>query len=453
MNKIRAALQRLPKRASAVATMIAAAIIVPATLLAWGPDRQTYTMEHPADHVVFNSITNNSAYGDERQFVQIKEAGTPNSSYSTNASLVAGKEYQVYVYYHNNAASNLNDAAHNYAGIAHGAFIRMAMPATVNSNTGATAYVGAANANPQQVWSDIHMTSANGSPVALRYVAGSAAITSFGAVNGKTLPDSIVTTGAPLGYNALDGNVPGCNEYAGYVTFRFKADQPNFEVTKQVREQGTTAWQKSVTTTPGKTVEYKLSYKNTGTTTQNNVVINDKLPAGMHYVAGSTVLVNANNPNGKTASDNITSGGINIGNYEPGANAFIRFAATVPAEAALQCNVTTKLTNTVTAETNNGNKSDTADVMTSTTCQPGMINVCNLQTKQTEKIKETDFNSSKYSKNLQDCVVPATPTAPVTPTELPHTGPTATIVSILGLGSLIAAGSYYVASRRALLGR
>lgn len=39
----------------------------------WGPKRPTYTNEHPADHPVFNSITNNAAVGDERDFVRIEE--------------------------------------------------------------------------------------------------------------------------------------------------------------------------------------------------------------------------------------------------------------------------------------------------------------------------------------------------------------------------------------------
>ena len=34
-------------------------------VMAWGPERPTYTNEKPADHAVFNSITNNAAVGDE----------------------------------------------------------------------------------------------------------------------------------------------------------------------------------------------------------------------------------------------------------------------------------------------------------------------------------------------------------------------------------------------------
>ena len=72
MKKILAAIKRAPKRAGAI-SIVAAAVIVPAALFAWGPDRPTYTFENPAPHVTFNSMTNNQMHGDERNFVQIKE--------------------------------------------------------------------------------------------------------------------------------------------------------------------------------------------------------------------------------------------------------------------------------------------------------------------------------------------------------------------------------------------
>jgi LPXTG-motif cell wall-anchored protein len=48
-------------------------------------------------------------------------------------------------------------------------------------------------------------------------------------------------------------------------------------------------------------------------------------------------------------------------------------------------------------------------------------------------------------------VTPVTPETPTTPTELPHTGTTDLIGGMFGIGSLIAAGSYWFASRRNLL--
>lgn len=411
MNKFYSLLQSAPKRTSAVILMVLLAIIVPATLFAWGPSRTTYTIERPADHVVFNSITNNPSHGDERNFVQVREANQNNTNYSDSISLYSGREYVVYVYYHNNAATNLNLSG---VGVAHGAYVRAEIPAIVtngSTNTEAVGYVGAANANPSQVWDNISFSNTTGEDIALRYIAGSATIHNLGSTNGQTLSDNIVTTGASLGYNSLNGELPGCNEYAGYVTFRVRAVQPNFSVIKDVRIAGTTTWSDSVTAKAGDIVEYQVQYINNGDTIQNNVVIKDVLPANLTYINGSTVIKNSNYPNGKTVSDDVTGIGINIGNSMPNSNAYLKFSAKIADVNALSCGVNT-ITNAAEAQTTNGIKRDTAVVTVTKQCS-----------------------------------------TPVTPAELPHTGASENIIAFLGLGAIITSISYYITSRRALLNR
>ena len=109
MNKL------LVKVAALTFSVIIMAAIVP-TVHAWGPERPTYTNESPSDHVTFNSITDNIAIGDERNFVRIAEAGI-NYELVDTLAIEPGKEYIVYIYYHNNAASNLNSTG---VGIANG---------------------------------------------------------------------------------------------------------------------------------------------------------------------------------------------------------------------------------------------------------------------------------------------------------------------------------------------
>lgn len=402
------------KKLTAILSMIAAAIIIPATLFAWGPSRPTYTIANPADHVTFNSITDNPSHGDERNFVQVRDANSGNETYVDQIGLTAGHEYVVYVYYHNNAASNLNASG---VGVAHGAYVKAEIPAVVvkgNTDTKAVGYVGATNANPGVVWDDISFSNTTGGDIALRFVPGSATIHNFGTTNGQTMSDNIVTTGANLGYNALDGVLNGCNEYAGYVTFRVKADQPNFTISKEVRIAGSTTWSKSIVAHAGDSLEYRIQYINSGTTDQNNVVIRDVLPAHISYVTGSTTLKNASNPTGKSVSDNLTKDGINIGNYTAGSNAFIKFNAKVASASALVCGTNT-LTNTASAQTNNGSKKDSAVVTITKQCK----------------------------------VTPP----PVTPPELPRTGASENILAFLGLGALVTSIGYYLASRREVLSR
>lgn len=479
MGKLFTAMRNAPKRTSALFAMIAVAAIVPAALLAWGPDRPTFTIEKPAGYVTFNSITNNPAHGDERNFVQVKEASAGNESYAENAALAPGKEYTVFMYYHNNAATNLNASGQ---GIAKGTNVRAEIPAVVpkgSNGTKAVGYVNASNAQPASVWDDISFSNQSAGDIALRYVPGTATIHNRGAVNGAKLSDNIITSGATIGYDALNGDLPGCNEFSGYVTFNIKADQPNFEVSKQVRKAGATIWAESTEVKPGDNVEYLIGYKNTGTTVQNDVVVKDQLPTGMTYVNGTTQLKNVSFPDKKTVSDNLTNGtGVNIGNYTVGSNAYIYFTAKVKAAKELVCGKT-KLVNTATIETNNGNKSDTADVIVDNgECEePKKIQVCELSTKKIITIDEQNFDSSKHSKNYADCKennpkcpipgkehlpvdspeckeTPVTPpVTPPTPPELPQTGPVETVLSVIGLGALIASIGYYINSRRAFLGR
>lgn len=426
MRKLVSLLKYAPKRTSAVLAMVAAAVIIPAALFAWGPSRTTYTIEHPADHVVFNSITNNPSHGDERNFMQVRDANSGNETYVDKIALTAGHEYVVYVYYHNNASSSLNGTNFDGTGVAHGAYVKAQIPAVVsNGSTGtdAVGYVGASNANPSEVWDNIQFSNATGSDIAMRFVPGSATIHSFGAVNGKTMSDSVITSGAAIGYTALNGVVPGCNDYAGYVTFRVKADQPNFTVTKQVRKSGTTTWKETESVKPGDSIDYLVTYKNTGTTDQNNVVINDILPRGVSYTADTTYVANTTNPNGIRVGDNITKGGINIGNYSATAAAYVKFSATVAANDDLaDCGLNT-LVNKAKAETNNGTKEDTANITVTKTCTTPPV------------------------------TPPTTPVTPVAPAQLPHTGAGEDVATILGLGTLITSLGYYLASRRVALNR
>ena len=374
--------------------------MIPASVLAWGPNRQTFTIESPATYVTFNSITNNPSHGDERNFMQVREQTASNETYVDDISLSPGKQYVIYVYYHNNAASNFNASG---VGVAHNAFARAEVPAVVpNGQTKqAAAYVGASNANPTSVYDDISLKNTSGGDIALRYVPGSTTIHNFGSTNGATMPDSILSnSGVKLGYNTLDGTLPGCNEYAGYITFRVQADQPNFAFKKDVRINGTKDWKDSVSTAAGTKVDYLLTYNNTGSTEQSNVVLKDQLPQGLTYIPGSAKLTNASNPNGKVIGDGISTTGVNIGSYTAGSNAFLVFSATVNGSPCLT------LTNTAAAETNNGSEQDTATVQIAGNCG--------------------------------------------TTTVLPTTGPVEVVAGFVGLAAMTVGIVYYFKSRRDL---
>ena len=82
--------RKVNTRAAAVAALAFAVVAVPAGLLAWGPSRPTFTMANPAPYVTFNSITDATNYGDERNFVMIQGA---DGKYTDDVTIENGKEY------------------------------------------------------------------------------------------------------------------------------------------------------------------------------------------------------------------------------------------------------------------------------------------------------------------------------------------------------------------------
>lgn len=408
-------IKKISKRAYAFMAIAVATIAVPAALYAWGPStRATFTLANPAQYVTFNSITDNKEYGDERDFVQVRNV-TDNTDYSNDTTLVPGKEYEVFAYFHNNASTSLNDAAHNYAGVAKDAFMRTQMPATVDAGGEAriTSFVGASNAKHlnaagtdlgNQVWDEAYAKNSTNGAVALNYVAGSAKVTSNGAVNGKTVSDTLFTTGAPLGFDSLDGKLPGCLQYSGYVTYRFKVNQPNFTVEKTVSATGANSYVENVDAAVGATVDFKIKYQNTGTTTQN-VAIRDELPAGLEYVNASTYYSSSvTNNQGKAAGhDTVTDQGLGLGAFAPGAGGFVKFSAKVVASDKLVCGKNI-LKNTASADTENGSKSDTATVTVNKVCEPEKVTACNLKTKQIEQnVDPSKIDNVNYTLDLEKC--------------------------------------------------
>jgi uncharacterized repeat protein (TIGR01451 family) len=177
--------------------------------------------------------------------------------------------------------------------------------------------------------------------------------------------DDVVNSGAGL---VLENEKP-CYNFAATVTVLARVIVPSVEITKQVRIKGSTQWEKSITANAGQSVEYLIGYKNAGNVQQNKVVIADKLPTNVTYVGGTTQVKNAYwNGVYTTVPDGVTSGGINIGNYTPGSNAYVKFEATLPASDKLTCGVNL-LTNKATAQPEGMNYYySTADVTVTKDC-------------------------------------------------------------------------------------
>lgn len=411
------------KNHSIISGSVLVAAIAPALVWAWGPARPSFTIEKPADYITFNSITNNPVIGgDEKDFVGIREVGS-NAKWTNNMKVQNGKEYYVRMYVHNNAASNLNLVAENVVA-------KLNVPTTTAKNVTVQGQISASNAKPNTVWDEATFSSDNGFNLA--YIAGSALFENNGMGTTK-LPDSIVNnTGAKLGYDKLDGKIPGCFQYAGYVTVKVKAqvsqpqEKTNIDLAKTVRNKtnGEKSWVETANAKSGDTVQFQIHAKNTGSAGIQNLVIRDILPKGLNYVAGSTKLYNTSNPKGLKVSDNvIQNSGINIGSYQPNGDAYVRFDATVSAENSLPVCGENTLTNIAQASDQKIVKNDTASVKVTKKCETPKnpvykcealsLNIVRKDEKQITyaadtkySVKDTEFTGTKYVvKNSKNEVV------------------------------------------------
>jgi conserved repeat protein len=336
-----------------------------------------------------------------------------------------GKEYYVRMYVHNNAASNLNLVAENVVA-------KLNVPTTTAKNVTVQGQISASNAKPNTVWDEATFSSDN--DFNLAYVAGSALFENNGMGTTK-LPDSIVNnTGAKLGYDKLDGKIPGCFQYAGYVTVKVKAqvsqpqEKTNIDLAKTVRNKtnGEKSWVETVNAKSGDTVQFQIHAKNTGSAGIQNLIIRDILPKGLNYVAGSTKLYNTSNPKGLKVSDNIIqNSGINIGTYQANGDAYVRFDATVAAEKDLPVCGDNVLTNIAQASDQKIVKNDTASVRITKKCDTPKpqtpaykcdalsLNIIRKDEKQITysadtkySVKDTEFTGTKYVvKNSKNEVV------------------------------------------------
>lgn len=208
---------------------VALSIALPATTFAgfYPADRQTYTCSaakpdgsvpcEGADHVVFNSFTNNPVVGDERPFLAGSLTG---SNLVDTVNVKDGDIVTVRAYVHNNADPNKIGES---AAVAKNVRIHVQLPTDSKANQTIVAFISADNANPGTINDTMQLAAAGNMTVS--YVPGTAKFQH--SVDGTTqrvdtVDDSIVTKdGASL------GGIKGCFQYSGYVTLQVKVSVPS----------------------------------------------------------------------------------------------------------------------------------------------------------------------------------------------------------------------------------
>jgi len=186
------------------------------TAFAWGPERETFVIEEPASYVTFNSIINNSNYGDERNFLIAKGVSEDSSSWRDVVKVEEDGDYIIRLFVHNNAAGNLNL-------FAAGAKVQISLPSDKTDRIEVNGYISAANANPPKIWDQVVFKS-DKRKFGLAYVIGSARyFTNVNPSDGFAISDDVVSSEVLVGYDQMDGSIRGCYEYSGILTIKIRA--------------------------------------------------------------------------------------------------------------------------------------------------------------------------------------------------------------------------------------
>jgi len=193
--------------------------VVPSPALGggWGPDRATYTMAHPAGGPVLNSITDNSAYGDERNFVQVRNL-TKGGKFAEKADVCRGEHAEWFVLIANDASSSLGDK-----GTVRDLTMR-ALAGDKGTRTPVTVELQSSNAG--RVW-DSASVSCGDRAVTLRFLPGTARVISNASSAAGWFLDGDpfqgpLTAGAerPDGLFPADKLSNGKDGWVGYVVFQ-----------------------------------------------------------------------------------------------------------------------------------------------------------------------------------------------------------------------------------------
>ncbi len=405
---------------------------------AWGPERSTFTMQSPATYPTFNSITDNPTIGDERDFVRVGEINADVTDLKNEVEVVPGRQYLVYIYFHNNASSTFNDSDHNHSGVAVQARMSSSFSTVLTPSTKGkiTATITAKNSNPTSVWDEAYFTTTT-EKVLMHYVSGSAKIYNDWGANNTVMPSSLFTEeGTLLGLNSLNGVIPGCEEYHGVVSYVLQAEELGGSIDKTVSKDGENFFE-SVSAVAGDEITFKLAIANTGDVALTNATIKDILPEGLTLVPGSVGLRANDSTTIDQLSDNILGTGYNLGTIGTGNTVYITYKATVGGD--FDC-TGTELSNSATltydSDTTSGDiRTDSAIVVA-------------------KKADCAEPETCETNPNLDGCQ-PAEKTCATNPEmegcqELPNTGPVEVVLAAVIIAGIGGGGYYLYRTKRTL---
>lgn len=340
------------------------------------------------------------------------------TTYKASTNAKTDETVQVQLWYHNMENADSGKVANNLKA-------KIQLPTATGKTQKINGTISADNANTVNTSATANLALDNSR---LEYVPGTAVWRHNKGTNEQPnwVTDSLSTTQEQqllTGGVVLENGKP-CFNFEASVSVKLRVKTDMVSITKQVRVLGEKEWKSENTAKAGDTLEYLITFKNEGNTVLKNLALADNMPAHVSYVNGTTQAKNMNNPNGvKITSNNITTGGIDVGSYAPGSVGYVWFQAKVDPNL-----------------------------------KPGTYTLKNVAGVKVGSLMRENYAYTKIVVAGKPTPTPTTP--PVTPTpttpttpeqpKLPQTGIEAGVAGLLGTSGLTYAGYFYRKSRKGL---
>ena len=304
--------------------------------VSWGPVRKGYYFNDCPDHAVFNSVIDNPIYGDERHFLSINDYSQTPCDHLL--SVHPGNTYTAKIYYCNDAIPDSNIFLGTGIALKTKVSVKLPPKLVANKVEILQATISTTTGEHKDTWDQYALYCSEDAVITL---VGRIIHYNNGKLNCSGIGTQLFTEGAYIGFNKMNGVVPGGLIYSGSIEFTFRVSpirKVTFERTVSVDRK---FFSDHVSVHPGDILTFRIKMVNNHFDDVIDVTFRDELPQGLELISGSTVLY-AVKGEGRKLSDHIVSNGINTGVFGTGVTGIIQYEAKVREDISASCELVSK---------------------------------------------------------------------------------------------------------------
>lgn len=283
------------------------------------------------EYSIFHSSIDKTSIEKAKIFVQIKEYGTTDT-YGDRIKLQVDKQYEIYMFYHPDISSNIDnnlDATKNIS-------VSFFLPEKITPGETGTikGKISSLNNDFSEIYDSVFIESDE--TYHLKYVTHSAILHIDGKLDAQALNAEELFSSKGIEIVSKYKMLPSSNPY---ITFRIQVENCAFHVEKLTKKETELQYTQTCEANPDDILDFRIYYHNTGKALQTDVTIFDTLPINLTYIPESMIVTKlyCNNTfflNLKTNENKLFSDqGINIGNLKPNEEVFLSYKAKIKKSA------------------------------------------------------------------------------------------------------------------------